>query len=45
MTGTVVEAFGDFDGLTGDERRHERHVHPSAHDGAPLTAPGILEIG
>ena len=44
MTGTVVEAFGDYVGLTGESVAMSG-TFTVTDDGAPLTAPGVLEIG
>jgi hypothetical protein len=44
MTGTVVEAFGDYADLTGQSLAMHGTFTLDA-DGNPLTAPGVLEIG
>ncbi|MGD8486347.1 MAG: hypothetical protein PVH07_06880 [Chloroflexota bacterium] len=44
MTGTIVEAFGDYADLAGQPVAMSGTFTLDA-DGNPLTAPGILEIG
>ena len=44
MTGTVVEAFGDYADLAGSPAQMSG-TFTLTDDGAPLTAPGTLEIG
>ena len=44
MTGTVVEAFGDYADLAGSPTLMYG-TFTLTEDGAPLTAPGTLEIG
>jgi hypothetical protein len=44
MTGTVVEAFGDYADLAGQPVAMSG-TFTLTEDGAPLTAPGTIEIG
>ena len=44
MSGTVVEAFGDYSDLAGQPLVMSG-TFTLTDDGAPLTAPGLLEIG
>lgn len=44
MTGMVVEAFGDYADLAGSDVAMSG-TFTLTEDGAPLTAPGVLEIG
>jgi hypothetical protein len=44
MNGTVVEAFGDYADLAGSDVAMSG-TFTTTEDGAPLTAPGMLEIG
>jgi hypothetical protein len=44
MTGSVVEAFGDYADLTG-QPIYMSGTFTLTDEGAPLTAPGVIEIG
>ena len=45
MTGTIAEAFGDYADLAGESVAMSGTFTLDEETGAPLTAPGVLEIG